>query len=147
MSEKSLTNSLVLITNTFTNIFALVPVFELYKKRYYGGSALLLCSFTASCLMHITETKHGLRPHYLKEYSNLFSNIDRALSYIVFLYFARLGVQQPIETLIPIIIRFVIGGVFLRIGEPTTDLYWYLGLHTVWHYCAFTAVGCVVDLL
>jgi hypothetical protein len=147
MSIKPLTGSLVLFTNTFTNIFALVPVFKLYKKKHYGGSILLLCSFTASCLMHITETKHGLRPRYLKEYSNLFLNIDRVFGVLVFLYFTRLALQQPINTLIPILVRFVIGAISSFIGEVTTDLYWYLALHTVWHYCAFTAVGCVVNLL
>lgn len=147
MSVESLPDSLVLIVNTFTNIFALAPVFELYKKGYYGGSILLFSSFIASCLMHITETKHGLRPHYLKEYTNLFLNIDRVIALLVFFHFTRLALQQPINVLIPILVRFVIGGASSIIGEVTTDLYWYLALHTVWHYCAFTAVSCIVSLL
>jgi len=145
-------NEIVIIINILTNVFALVPAHNLYARGEYGGMIILLMSFVASCLMHMTETKHGLKPPMLERYSWWFLNLDRFLAFCVFGYVMYLWwtifPAVSVNALIPIAVKFALGGgLALRIGERTDNLRLYLITHTIWHYCAFTAVNDVVNLL
>lgn len=135
-------NTLTLVLNTATNLFAIPALLTLYRKDMIGFS-LLLSSFIASCLMHITETKHDLKPFILKDYSNIFLNIDRVLSHLMVAYTLYLVRNVPLHNLMCPAIKFAISGIALGIGELTNDLVLYNILHTGWHYGAFSALNCV----
>lgn len=143
----------VCIINTITNIFALIPIANLYNKNRILGCLLLLCSFIASCLMHMSETKHNIHPPIMQEYSNLFLNIDRVFAIGVFLYTGFLVSiiitkdSRSFNTVLYIASRFSIGLVASAIGESTSDLSLYLFFHTLWHYFAFDSVDRIVFLL
>ena len=65
----------------FSNIFVL---FFLSKfEQWVIIIPPVICSF----LMHISETKHGLKGIYpFNLYSNLFLNLDRVIAYLSFFY-------------------------------------------------------------
>lgn len=139
-------NNLVLIVNTITNIPALFASYELYKKSRYVGVVLSLSSFTASCLMHITETKHNLIPFVLKEFSNTFLNTDRILTLLLSLYGLFLyGSNYDKVPFYPLLLRGSIGIVCLRLGELTSNLVLYTLLHTIWHYCSYSSLQFVAS--
>jgi hypothetical protein len=101
--------------------------------------------------MHISETKHHLRPYFFKRYSQVFLNLDRGIAVLVFLYIAGLVVLdvsakgQLDHRYLAIAGRFLLGALASGLGELTNNLYWYLPLHTIWHYCAFSSITAVVN--
>lgn len=90
--------------------------------------------------MHATETKHGLNPLFLAEYSDLFLNFDRGLAFLTFLYGCYRASDFPLKTLTPIAVQLAVGTIALRLGELTSNLWLYNFLHTIWHFAAFDAL-------
>lgn len=130
-------NTFTLALNTATNAFAIPSIVNCWTRNRKVGFGITLTSFIASCLMHITETKHGLRPLFLAEYSNLFLNIDRLTSAFSFAYGIYSIRAMNFYQIRPLFAEFLIGLIALRTGEYTENLILYNLLHTIWHYTAF----------
>lgn len=103
---------------------------------YYGAVAM-----TLSTLMHLTETKHSLNPLILMEYSHIFLNMDRLMTYIIApIYINRLW-RYPGR--IRLALFGIAGMIALRIGEIRTsniifNCYIYPTLHCFWHFTVYT---------
>lgn len=138
-------NTFTLALNTATNVFGLFPVISCWKQDRKIGFVITLTSFIASCLMHITETKHELRPLFLAKYSNLFLNLDRLASAFSFSYGVWCMRKMNYEQIHPLATQFLIGTLALKFGEHTKNLYFYNILHTIWHYAAFGVLNRVIE--
>lgn len=130
-------NNLTLLLNTLTNCFAFPVIVTCYKKNFHVGVCIISLTFLASCLMHITETKHHLRPFIWHSHSQTFLNLDRLFSFATFLYGLTFIRKISLYNLIFPSIEIVIGFCCLRLGEITLNLWYYNLLHTVWHFTAF----------
>jgi hypothetical protein len=65
------------LINTATNLFGLIPLLDPSLK--FRQKCLILSAVIASILMHLSETKHGLKGIYpFSIYSTFFLNLDRA---------------------------------------------------------------------
>jgi hypothetical protein len=85
--------------------------------------------------MHISETKHALKPaEPLIVYSKWFLNFDRIIAYSSFLYFLKgfYPVMFKMENL-DINIIFFISCIASFFGEQTTNLSYYTFSHLIWH--------------
>jgi hypothetical protein len=120
--------------NTFTNVIALVPLWKYITKKDYIGSLICCSSFVASCLMHMSETKHNLPGIHFKEYSNILLNIDRFFAFFLSGYAGSNFLKNP--TLFPVI-TFGIGIIASIIGETTNNLTKYTIFHTIWHLFSY----------
>lgn len=139
-------NCFTLALNTATSLFIVPAIQKAWCKHDYLSTYVFSWTFVLSTLMHLTETKHGLQPPVLAEYSQLFLNADRISSFLTFaygLYLVRNASRADILGLVP---RLAAGTVALRLGEWTSDLWLYNLLHTVWHWCAFTTLHRILDL-
>ena len=134
-------NAFTLALNTATNVFALFPVVNCWKQNQELGFVITLSSFSASCLMHLTETKHDLKPYFLANYSKTFLNLDRTLAACSFLYGIYCVRNMNFTRLQPLLLEGTIGVLALRLGEWTKNLYLYDVLHTIWHYAAFDVLN------
>jgi hypothetical protein len=145
-------NNLTLALNTLTNGFALLPLQSCFRKKDYFGTGIIFVSFCASVMMHVTETKHNLIPPFLREYSNIFLNADRTAALAVALYGGYLTYNAyssgtlTLALFRPILLKFAVGTIALGIGEIASNLVVYNVFHTIWHYCAFTALDDVISL-
>jgi hypothetical protein len=134
---------------TLTNLLAVPAIFKLWKCGRIFGSLLTATSFSASVLMHITETKHNLPGLCWSSYSNIFLNIDRVFAgltglYGCYLYFDK-NKNLPISgyDTTPVL-TLLLGSLCLKLGEMTNNLYAYNLFHNIWHYCAFKSLEQVV---
>ena len=124
--------------NTFTNIFALIPIWKYIVKRDYVGAVLCSCSLVASIGMHISETKHKLPGVHFKKYSNLLLNIDRFFAYLLFEYAVYKFFTKPvIPSLLEPVAMLGTAVVSVVIGERTEDLTLYTVMHTIWHALSY----------
>lgn len=135
---ETLTLSLV----TSSNVFGVLPVYSLIKTQRYYGALLTSSAVIASIFMHATETKHNLPGLLLKEYSNLFLNIDRVIAYATGLYGLYLFWTNPIKKTQQIITPFI-GAVSCAIGESTNNLPMYTFFHIIWHVLAYYSISLV----
>lgn len=130
----ALTNLVV----TLSNLYGILPIYHApgYYRLWMGGLV------TASVLMHLSETKHGLPGIYpFNIYSNSFLLLDRLMAYTPIIY---LGYQlltrenpQPIYDLIlsPVAIVGAISVLMsegLHLGKPFFAI-----THSIWHICAY----------
>jgi len=103
---------------------------------------VVMAVMAASVLMHMSETKHKLRPQdeFLRKASTLFLNVDRFAAIIAFGWFAFQwslgGYVQPKMLLVVI----CIGGLCNFIGEQVDNFSIYMFTHVVWHGCAYAAI-------
>lgn len=68
------------LINTFSNLVGVYTLFS--DKITVPQKCLILANITTSMLMHLSETKHGLKGIYpLSLYSDLFLNLDRVAAY------------------------------------------------------------------
>jgi hypothetical protein len=140
-------NNITLVVNTVTNLFAIKPFLKALSNNNWMGATIITTSFTLSCLMHITETKHSLTPLILRSYSNTFLQFDRAFSFLTGLY----GVWSFYKNYPTIrnpqipVFELIVGYTCLRLGElVTNNLPLYTFLHTIWHLSAFDALSRVI---
>lgn len=137
-------NNLVLIVNTLTNAFAIPGICSLLYMRDNLGASILFISMCASCMMHITESKHHLKPLILARHSKKINLFDQVLSYVITCYIGYTYRQRLYDR--PWVVgRFILGGMALRIGERTNDLPSYLFLHTIWHYLSYGSIPLIFD--
>lgn len=140
-------NNVCLIINTITNVFALPPILNSFIKGYRIGGTITLCSFIASLLMHISETKHHLQPFVLSEYSDILLNIDRFFMLLTFLY--GWGLTSNLRNhpqFWLFLFKGYIGLVSFKVGELTDNLLLYTVSHTFWHYCIYDTLNKIILL-
>jgi len=131
-----------LITVTASNIFGIIPCISLFNTKRYGGTVLVASACLASVFMHLTETKHGLKGLFLKEYSNMFLNIDRVLAIMTGLYGLWLFYNNPRKNIYQLAFP-LIGAISSFVGEQTTNLPLYTFTHCIWHALAYYSLHLV----
>lgn len=106
--------------------------------------AMVLSVLLASVLMHLSETKHNMNPgRTWARFSTAFLNLDRFVSIMASIYFARMWWMTPMMTFAPpFLVGF--GAIMLAIGERTTDVSKYIITHTWWHLAVFMAMWIVI---
>ena len=131
---------------TLSHILALPGIYLSYNTRYYTQDYVdlfvKLIITLNSILMHISETKHQLKPDFifLKEWSNIFLNMDRLSAVLGFMYFFYFRFYPYVmdwgfynlRSEFSVYHFFSILP-FLLIGEYTNNLYIYVICHIVWH--------------
>ena len=127
--------------NTFTNIVALAPIYRYISTKDYLGAAICTSSFAASCLMHISETKHNLPGVCFKDQSNLLLNVDRFFAVMLAVYGSLTFFKKP--SINPVI-TFGIGTIASIIGEKTNNLTAYTVLHTIWHILSYGTLAYII---
>jgi peptidoglycan/xylan/chitin deacetylase (PgdA/CDA1 family) len=101
----------------------------------------LTASVIASCLMHLSETKHGLKGMFgLGQHSFIYLNIDRVIA-VVLAVITAYRIYQTNQDLLFAVRLFVILAVITSIGELTASHYLYVGCHTIWHWGVFYLAG------
>jgi len=133
---------LTLVMVTTSNIFGAMTVYSLYRTKRYGGDILVASAYLASVFMHATETKHNLNGLFLKQYSNIFLNIDRVLAIMTGLYGLWLFYNNPTKNISQIIFP-LIGALSSFIGEQTMNLPLYTFTHCIWHALAYYSLHLV----
>ena len=121
-----------------TNLVALVPIYQSWVRFGNNSTSTVILGnmALASFLMHLTETKHGLRPDtVLITFSSIFLNIDRVMAIVTSVYFGSYWWQEG-RRLLPLYLT-LFGLLCNFIGEQTYDLTLYTVSHTVWHLCAY----------
>lgn len=128
-----------------SNLFGAVPLSHTIRDKKFIESLLLGGLMAVSSLMHISETKHQLVPPLFQNYSSLFLNIDRGLSYIIpILYYKK--IYNNLSNIWPL---GLIGIVCLGIGEIKTKNFnfnriIYPILHIIWHFCVYKIIDQLV---
>ena len=109
------------------------------------ASIVTIASVTASVLMHLSETKHGLDPGpRWRSLSGVLLDIDRAAAVTTALCFAWWWVTSPRRGWEPLL-WLGLGLVCSWVGEQTTRVPLYVSVHTVWHAYAFHAMHLVLQ--
>jgi hypothetical protein len=129
-------NNFTLIFQTVTNLFVVPAIKILLSRERTYGAAFIFYVMVISSLMHLTETKHGLQPFVLADYSQLFLTLDRISSVVSMCY----GVYLIRENRVPfnkILPSTIVGLCCLWLGERTADLIWYNIFHVAWHASAY----------
>lgn len=104
-----------------SNLLGVAGLVRLLWRGHYGHATLTAWVMVSSFLMHITETKHQLRPGPIwRAYSRLFLNQDRAMTYIVGTYVTVLWWQSPGPKGMDLAIGLA-GAALCRIGETRTQ--------------------------
>lgn len=134
------TNHFANIIMCCSHIFVLPALISTINKRDVGEFGLLLLTSTASFLMHLSETKHGLRgiPPF-NRYSHMFLNLDRFFAIIstVFVFFKL----YPYLQTHPWILLTGLCGVTLNfISENVckNNIPGFIIAHLLWHLIAFS---------
>lgn len=102
----------------------------------------VLIIISASTLMHLSETKHGLPGIYpFNQYSQLFLDIDRVVAIASFIYFLQIFICKYSEGSINNgdILLISTGFLCLTISELNiTPQILFIILHTIWHFIAYS---------
>lgn len=123
------------------NILAFSNVVGLFVVYYARHSQLCVgLVMFASTMMHLTETKHGLRPIWqeLTRQSSFWLNVDRFVAVCVFLYLLPVWLVHKERMLV--FVMFAIGAVYSYFGERTMNLAWYTVLHLAWHLLVYASL-------
>lgn len=144
----------------FTNFIGLLFI---NNKLSYVQLIILLCPIIASCLYHLSETKHNLYGIYpLNKYTNELLIIDRFFAIVSFiiiiikLFTCRVFKFINLKKLIKLII---IGTISLIISERdiiyqklniyndfVVNKFVFLFFHSIWHIVAFTIYGNIINI-
>lgn len=124
-----------------SNVFGLIPVFYMIDKDIFI-SILMFTMTTASTLMHLSETKHGLKGIYpFNIWSKQFLNLDRGLSYVC--GFVVLILSCSAWSIVPYwLIFYGVVGLICGFISERIDLgqIGFMIFHIVWHFIAYTGM-------
>lgn len=137
-------NDIVHAINVATHIPAFVYI-GVYGAWNNVTIFSLLCSLVASCLMHVSETKHNLNGMFgTGTYSGILLDIDRVFAIILgFLVFVNVETwKSPFYAA-----TFCIAFVALSVGERTNNNLIYLVCHSIWHLLVFYMAGHIACLV
>jgi hypothetical protein len=130
-----------------TNVVAIHPIWIALLHQNTIMATVIFCAAVSSVLMHMSETKHGLDPGSLlwREWSWTLLNLDRAFAYLT----GALGICLWMQCEYPLSVTCiaVLGFVCAAVGEWTRSIPLYVTLHTVWHVCAYMALGIMLLLI
>lgn len=132
----------------WTNVVTHAPGFYflcklLWLPSYTIASPLLLgLSLSASCLMHLSETKHQLPGLFgLDAHSQKLLNGDRVMAVALAAY---VGAHSETWRDSRVIVAFALLLMASALGELTQSWFWYPLLHTVWHLGVFYLAGSIL---
>lgn len=129
------------LTNVLTHVCGFYWLW--YAKWNMLPTWIMLGSIMASCIMHISETKHGLNGMgRFAHISHAALNVDRffavalALTCLLSVVFWQNWVMYSTT--------FLALSVCLFLGEKTKNLTYYTALHTIWHLGVFYMAGLII---
>jgi len=148
---------------TFTNIFALFPLYAFCITGNYYGAILMACMLKFSLMKHLTEMKNGLPgigytmpptvtgcslrddfekialERFAKENAKYWLILYQIVATITFIFSFNLFYDKPNKMLFDIVFP-VIGFVFLIAGELTNKLVTYAICRCIWHFIAYMSI-------
>jgi len=115
-----------------TNIFGIIP---LVTTTDFYDKCLVSSVVVASVAMHLSETKHYLKPHpYLASKADWFLNMDRGAALVsMLLLFPRWWKYGTWAQAM----FFATGLTASGLGELSTHVPTYCALHTWWHFVSY----------
>lgn len=119
-----------------SNIFGVLP---LIKAVGIFERSMILAVIAASVGMHLTETKHRLKPSgSFASKEDIFLNMDRGAAIFSLLYLGprRLSHHNRGD----ILALFCGGLLFSAIGELTDNVKLYIACHIIWHLIAYSTM-------
>ena len=121
-----------------SNLLGVPVVVKFYFYNKFLSATIVSTVICASTLMHLTESKHDLKPTVFTKYSNWFLNLDRLITITVGYYtvnkFLLLARSKQLALLPDIITAFIA----MMVGEIKTNNSYhnniiYPLLHCYWH--------------
>lgn len=133
------THNMVTFTHLFlaaTNIFGIFPIL---KADGIFERCLVISTVFASVAMHLSETKHKLKPNVIiANKADLFLNMDRGAAIVCMLYFLPKWWYHAERGRVAAL--FVGGLLFSGAGELVQNLPVYIACHTMWHLIAYSTM-------
>lgn len=131
---------------TLSNIFGLIPLVKSFQNENYLETIFIFLIVLASCLMHISERKHGLPGYALIRYSNEMLWFDRITAILAGTYGLYKVIINPNLVLSCILMKLGFGIMSLYISEILcgTDQIPFAFFHSVWHALAYWALADVL---
>ena len=128
---------------TFTNIFALIPIYGFISAKNYWGTILMISMLICSTMKHLTETKNGLpgKLYSAKSIRNalFWLRMDRLFAILIIIFSMNLFYNKASKSIYDILLPMVSFSFFM-IGELTNNLIIYAACHSVWHFGVYMSV-------